>query len=75
MPESGNTRKKIVVLAAGAAVALSATAIVLQQQPGTASGRLTSVQSASRHGAPANNASGGGSEWIRVAGCSTCGGD
>jgi hypothetical protein len=66
MSESDN-RRKIIVLATGAAVALSATAIVLLQQHGTATER-TSIQSALRDGAQQHvTDTGKASEWLRMA--------
>jgi hypothetical protein len=66
MSETQRTRK-IVVLATGAAVALSATAVVLLNQPGAANERLTSVQSALRDGAINAKDTGKASEWFRMA--------
>lgn len=64
MSESQQTRK-IVVLATGAAVALSATAIVLLQQHG-ASNEHASIQNALRDGANAQGTA-NSSEWLRLA--------
>jgi hypothetical protein len=64
MSESQKTRK-IVVLATGAAVALSATAIVLLQQHGVPS-EHASIQNALRDGAN-TQATGNSSEWLRLA--------
>jgi hypothetical protein len=68
MSESGKKRK-IVILATGAAAALSATAIVLLQQHGVPSER-TSIQSALRDGANNAKDTGKASEWLRMA-CDT----
>jgi hypothetical protein len=65
MSES-DKRRKIIVLATGAAVALSATAIVLLQQHGAATER-TSIQSALRDGAQNATDTGKASEWLRMA--------
>jgi hypothetical protein len=70
MSESEKTRK-IVVLATGAAVALSATAIVLLQQHGVSNER-NSIQSALRDGASNTKGSGKVSEWFRLACTGRC---
>jgi pantothenate kinase len=54
MSKSEKTRK-IIALSAGAAVGLSATAIVLQQAPNASSERVKLVQSALRDGAASVN--------------------
>jgi hypothetical protein len=64
MSES-DKRRKIIVLATGAAVALSATAIVLQQRATTT--ERTSIQSALRDGAQHATDTGKASEWLRMA--------
>ena len=59
--------RRIVVLAAGAAVGLSATAIVLQPQVTAPTERLTAVQSALREGVLRAQVRGNASEWMQLA--------
>jgi hypothetical protein len=67
MSKSEKTRK-IIALSAGAAVGLSATAIVLLQGPDTSAERVKSVQSALRDGATTGKVTADKSAWVRVAG-------
>jgi hypothetical protein len=60
--------QKIVVLATGAVVGISATAIVLSQQGGA-----SSVQSALRDGARNAAINPETSGWVQIAKCRTCG--
>ena len=70
MEKSQKTRK-IIALSTGAAVALSAVAIVTLQEPGTSSERLNAVQSALRDGAKISKVSPDTGERVRLA-CSKC---
>jgi len=58
-------KRKIVLLAAGAVVGLSATSIVLQQSPGTATGHLALTQPVVRDGTASTTAA--KSEWMQLA--------
>ena len=64
MSKSEKTRK-IVALSAGAAVGLSATAIVLLQGPDSSAERLKSIQSALRDGAA--SVSPDATSWVQIA--------
>ena len=66
MSKSEKTRK-IIALSAGAAVGLSATAIVLLQGPDSSAERLKSIQSALRDGATTGKVTPDKSTWIRLA--------
>jgi hypothetical protein len=66
MSKSEKTRK-IIALSAGAAVGLSATAIVLLQGPDTSAERVKSVQSALRDGAATGKVIADKSAWVRLA--------
>jgi hypothetical protein len=59
--------RKLVILSAGAVIGLSATAIVLLQEPGAPSARTKMIQSALRDGATAVK-NGDSSAWVRLAG-------
>lgn len=65
MSDSGKTRK-IVVLATGAAVALSATAIVMMQQH-AANSEHAAIQRALRDGADHAKNTSNASEWFKMA--------
>jgi len=58
--------RKLVILSAGAAIGLSATAIVLLQEPGAPSERTKLIQSALRDGV-ATVHNGHGSAYVQVA--------
>jgi len=60
--------RKIIALSAGAAVGLSATAIVLLQGPDSSAERVKSIQSALRDGATTAKVSPDKSTWIQTAG-------
>ena len=66
MSKSQKTRK-IIALSAGAAVGLSATAIVLLQGPDTSAERVNSIQSALRDGTTTAKVSPDKSTWIQTA--------